>query len=295
MVDFSKLKGKIYRNHPLAKYTSWNIGGPAEYFYKPTDLDDLVQVMLAWQDEPITILGAGTNILIRENGIKGLVIYLCNSFNRVREIEDCCLHVEAGAMLRDLVQKCIEFGMEDAAFLAGIPGTVGGALKMNAGAYGDFIWNYVVAVETINRLGEIKFRKADEFVPGYRHIKGLDKDEWIVASKINFERGDTKIIKEQVENYLQKRSKSQPLDLSSCGSVFRNPEGDYAARLISISGLQGRQIGGARISEKHANFIVNCGGATSHDVEKIMQEIIEAIEKEHGITLIPEVHILGDV
>lgn len=294
MSKLSKLKGKLHSNHKLADYTSWCIGGPAEYFYKPMDLDDLVLLMEGWQQGPMTILGAGTNVLVRESGVKGLVVYLRNSLKETYEIDEFNLRVESGAMLRDLVKKCIELGMVDAAFLAGIPGTVGGALKMNAGAYGSFIWNHVVAIETINKFGEVKRRRADEFVVSYRQIDGLGKDEIIIAAQLNFDRGDVFVIKQQVEEYLQRRKKSQPLEFPSCGSVFRNPPGDYAARLIGTSNLQGRQIGGAKISEKHANFIINCGGAKSYDVENLMQEIMETVEKVHGVILTPEVHILGD-
>ncbi|EKE00669.1 MAG: UDP-N-acetylenolpyruvoylglucosamine reductase [uncultured bacterium] len=290
----SNLRGKLKQNHVLAEHTSWKIGGPAEYFYEPANLEDLKLFLQGWKEKSITVFGAATNVLIRDGGIKGLVIYLRSCLNELSELDGFTLRVEAGVGLSSLVQKCVHLGMIDAVFLAGIPGTVGGALAMNAGAYGDYIWNHVVAVETVNRSGEIKLRQAQEFTAGYRQVAGLAKDEWFVAAQLNFARGDRQEMERQIREQLQKRKNSQPLDFPSCGSVFRNPQGDYAARLIEACGLKGKQIGGARVSEKHANFIVNCGGATAADVEALMQEIMVAVKKDHNIDLIAEVRILGE-
>lgn len=291
--NFSNYRGTLQRNCSLARYTSWKIGGPAQYLYHPQGLSDLIIFLQGWQQQPIVILGAGTNVLIKDAGIPGLVIYLHNCLNGINQLDQGVLRVEAGVGLMSLVQECIALGMIDAAFMAGIPGTVGGALAMNAGAYGDCIWNHVSSVETINRFGEIKLRSAKEFVVSYRKVIGLSAGEWFIAAHLFFSRGEVQAVKQQVNTYLQKRRDSQPLELPNCGSVFRNPEGNYAARLIEMSGLKGRQIGGARISEKHANFIVNCGGATAADVEALMQEIITVVARMHGVELIPEVQMLG--
>jgi len=289
-----KLRGKLYQNHLLAEYTFWKIGGAAEYFYEPVDLEDLKLLLQSWHEGPITILGAATNVLIRDKGIKGLVIYLRNCLNESNELDNSTLRAEAGVGLARLLQKCMSLGMTGAAFMAGIPGTVGGALAMNAGAYGDCIWKHVVAVETINRFGEIKLRPAEEFIANYRQVIGLGAEEWFVRAQLVFVRGDVQEMQCQVSEHLQKRKSSQPLDLPSCGSVFRNPPGDYAARLIEVVGLKGRQIGGAKISEKHANFIVNCGKALASDVEALMREIMLTVNRVHKIDLIPEIHILGE-
>lgn len=288
------MKNKLHHNHSLAKYTSWKIGGPAEHFYQPVDLEDLALSLQTWQKDPITILGAATNVLIRDSGIKGLVIYLRNSLNNCQILDNLNLRVEAGVSIATLIKKCIDLGITDAAFMAGIPGTVGGALKMNAGAYGDSIWNYIQAVETINRQGEIKLRSANEFKIGYRKIDGLENNEWFVAAHLVFNRSTKEKAKQQVSAYLKKRENSQPLNLPSCGSVFRNPVGGYAARLIEKCGLKGKRIGGAQISEKHANFIVNLHHATAADVELLIQDIITTVQKSTGIKLFPEVHILGE-
>lgn len=291
---FPKLRGNLRQNHLLAEYTSWKIGGVAEYFYEPADLEDLRLLLQRWHEGPITVLGAATNVLIRDNGIEGLVIYLRNCLNELNELDDFTLRVEAGVGLARLLQKCMSLGMCDAAFMAGVPGTVGGALAMNAGAYGDYIWKHVIAVETINRRGEIKLRPAEEFTANYRLVVGLGTEEWFVAAQLFFARGDMQEMQHQISEHLQKRKSSQPLDLPSCGSVFRNPPGDYAARLIEAAGLKGRQIGGAKVSEKHANFIVNCGKALAADVEALMQEIIFTVKQTYKVDLIPEVHILGE-
>lgn len=288
------LCGKLQKNHPLAEYTSWKIGGSAEYFYEPADLNDLRLFLQSWQGRPIVMLGAATNVLIRDAGIKGLVVYLHNHLHKVDELNVFTLRVEAGVGLASLVQKCVHLGMIDASFMAGIPGTVGGALAMNAGAYGDCIWNHVVAVETINRLGEIKLRSAKEFTAGYRQVIGLAEEEWFVAAQLIFIHGDKQKMEERIREQLQKRRNSQPLDLPSCGSVFRNPRGDYAARLIEESGLKGKEIGGAKVSEKHANFIVNYAGAKAADVETLMQEIMVTVKQAHNVDLVPEVRILGE-
>lgn len=290
---FNKIHGELHENHPLANYTSWKIGGPAEYFYHPTDLQDLAVFLRHWKKEPITLLGGATNVLIRDHGVKGLVIYLRGSLNELKQIDAFNIRAEAGVSCSRLVQQCVHLDLIDAAFLAGIPGTIGGALAMNAGAYGDVIWNHVTAVETINRKGQIKLRPVTEFQPEYRQVKGLAINEWFAAGYFKFNRGKEQETDIKVRDILQRRQASQPLDLPSCGSVFRNPPGDYAARLIESSNLKGMQIGGAKISDKHANFIVNEGEAKASDVEKLIAIIMETVEQKHGIKLVPEVHVLG--
>jgi len=292
--DFTKLKGILKRDRPLKDLTSWKIGGKAEYFYSPRDKEDFAEVLKEFKNMPVTVLGAATNVLIRDSGINGLVIYLRDSLKDIEKIGDN-VRVEAGVRLSGLVRKLAGLGMVDASFMAGIPGTLGGALKMNAGAYGDSIWNYVKSVELIDRSGKIKTKEAKEFVFSYRKIEGLNQDEWFLGALLNFNRGDIKEAEEKVKSYLEKRSNAQPLDLPNCGSVFRNPKNDYAARLIEECGFKGNGIGGAKVSEKHANFIVNFNNASAGDVEELIEKIVVEVEKTSGIKLIPEVEILGGV
>lgn len=291
------MRGKLFQNHPLASYTSWNIGGQVDYFYQPADLQDLQLFLQKSPALPITILGAGTNVLIADDGLRGTVIYLRNCLNQVNILEsNLILRVEAGVSLSFLLKYCLDLGATDAIFMSGIPGTVGGALAMNAGANGGSIWQYVKAVKTINQYGQLTTKTASEFIAKYRQINGLKPNEWFVAAQLNFNTTkDQDIIKQAKQNsikYLQKRKDTQPLELPNCGSVFRNPPGDYAARLIEASGLKGKQIGGAQVSTKHANFIVNQGGATAGNVLQLIQGIMLKVKQDHNIELIPEVRII---
>lgn len=302
------MRGKLLQNHSLAKYTSWKIGGAADYFYQPADLQDLQVFLQKTPTLPLTILGAGTNVLISDDGLRGTVIYLRNCLKQIGlDLADCAaprqalseqitLRVEAGVGLSLLLKHCIDLGAIDAIFMSGIPGTVGGALAMNAGANGGSIWQYIKAVEVINQYGQIVTKDVKEFNASYRHIDGLENNTWFVAAYLNFNttKDQNKIgqAKQTIINYLQKRKDTQPLDLPNCGSVFRNPPNDYAARLIEASGFKGRQIGGAQISPKHANFIVNQGDAIACDVLQLMQGVMIKVKQDHNIELIPEVRII---
>lgn len=288
----SKIRGQIKYNHNLAKHNSWRIGGPARIFYQPADLDDLKTYLQNLpKNERIVWLGSGTNVLINSNGIDANVIYLKNRLTQLQHLDNGIIRVEAGTSCTRLVQNCIHRGMIDAAFLAGIPGTVGGAIAMNAGAYGDNIWNHVISVETIDRNGKIKIRQAKEFKANYREINGLDiNNEWFIAANLALQIKDPIAAKNRVTELLAKRKATQPLNEFTCGSVFRNPANNYAAKLIEDCGLKGFKIGAARVSEKHANFIVNEGNATSDDVQELMQKITNEVKKKYGIKLLSEVH-----
>lgn len=292
IISKNLLKSNIYFNHSLARYTSWKIGGPAEYFYQPKDIDDLKILLQNWQSKNITILGAGTNVLIDDKGITGLVIYLHNGLNKLQVINSNIIRIEAGLSLSHVVNKCAILGITDLSAFAGIPGTIGGALKMNAGAYQNHFWQYINSVETINRNGIIKVRSIDEFRINYRKIEGLDIDEWFIAANINLVNVNSDLVLKKIKHYLNKRKLSQPLNSKNCGSVFKNPTNNYAAKLIENAGLKNKQIGDAIVSEKHANFIINKGKATSNDVKILMQEIVTTVYKLYEIQLIPEVQIL---
>jgi len=285
---------KIEKNHKLAPYTSWKIGGVVDRFYIPRNLDDLQKFLQGLsENESVTWLGAATNVLIRDGGIRGTVIYVKGKLNHIENLENGALRVEAGVGCSRLVRYALNLG-KDAAFLAGIPGTIGGALAMNAGAFGDQIWNHVVSVELIDRKGQITIRPAKDFIANYRHVSGIGEDEWIVAGFLKFADKEPDYIKERIKQLLHKRAEKHPLQEPSCGSVFRNPLNDFAARLIEVSGLKGKRIGGAQVSAKHANFIINENNAKASDVEALIQYIIEQVEKKTGVRLVPEVHIVGE-
>ncbi|RLA21503.1 MAG: UDP-N-acetylenolpyruvoylglucosamine reductase, partial [Gammaproteobacteria bacterium] len=258
------------------------------------DRDDLLHFLKSLPaNEAVYWIGLGSNLLVRDGGIRGTVIYTRGRLNELYLREDGRLYVEAGVACAHVARFCSENGLTGAEFLAGIPGTMGGALAMNAGAFGGETWAAVESVDMTNSHGEVIFRKRKEFDVGYRQVN-CAKDEWFLSAVLNFSAGDGAESRARVKELLAHRAATQPTKQPSCGSVFRNPEGDYAARLIESCGLKGRVIGGALVSEKHANFIVNSGDATADDIERLIVLVKEIVEKETGIQLHPEVCIVGE-
>ncbi|MFW0078978.1 MAG: UDP-N-acetylmuramate dehydrogenase [Coxiella endosymbiont of Haemaphysalis qinghaiensis] len=296
---FNNVRGDLIYNHNLARYTSWRVGGNAERFYRPADLADLQNFLAQLPpDEPLTCLGLGSNVLIRDGGIKGTVILTLNRLNKIsffKEKKDkrLMIRAESGVTCSKLAKFCAEQGLEESAFFAGIPGTIGGALVMNAGAFGGEIWRHVVHVKTVDHGGVLHKRRLDEFEINYREIYGLN-NQFFVAGYFYFNQGDAIKAKKAISMLLKKRGSFQPIGAFSCGSVFRNPFGDYAARLIESAGLKGTRIGNAEISEKHANFILNKGKANASDIEHLIQYIAQRVYDTHGIQLMKEIHILGN-
>lgn len=290
----SSLRGKLEKQVSLAKFTSWKVGGAAELLYQPEDLIDLQNFLKSLDSSiPITWLGRGTNVLVRDGGVRGAVIVMQGCVNELKKIENNLIRAELGVSCAKLARFSAEYDLVGAEFLAGIPGTVGGALAMNSGAYGSEIWNYVLEVETIDRSGALRNRNPKEFEIAYRTVKGLN-EEWFTAATFKFESGDGQQAKGKIRALLDQRNASQPIGNKSCGSVFRNPENDFAARLIESCNLKGKTIGGAQISTKHANFIINIGDATAKDIETLITNVHKTIEKECGVSLIPEVRIIGE-
>lgn len=288
-----QLRGELRLYEPLARYTSWRVGGPAQRFYKPADLDDLslyLQDMPA--DEPLFWLGLGSNLLVRDGGIPGTVIATHNALRGLSLIGPRTLRVEAGVPCAKAARFSARHGLAGAEFLAGIPGTMGGALAMNAGAWGGETWQRVAAVETIDHSGRCRLRQASEFEIGYRYCRG-PAGEWFVATRLVLEPGEAARALALIREFLEQRNLSQPTRVASCGSVFRNPPGDYAARLIDTAGLKGQRCGGAQVSDKHANFIINTGTATAADLEALIQRIQQRVYEVHGIELEPEVRLVG--
>jgi UDP-N-acetylmuramate dehydrogenase len=288
------LKGRLLLNEPLARYTSWRVGGPADRLYIPTDKADLCHFIRSLpQDEPVFWMGLGSNLLVRDKGIRGTVINTKSSCKEMRLLEDDSVYVEIGVPCPHVARFCAEQGLIGAEFLAGIPGTMGGALKMNAGAFGGETWNIVKAVETISRQGETAWKLPEQFVVSYRSVKSRET-EWFVAAKLQLKRGDAQASAKKIKTLLDKRTQTQPTNQPSCGSVFKNPDGDFAARLIEQMGLKGYCIGGACVSEKHANFIVNTGNATAAEIETLYHYVQRRVKEIYGITLKTEVCVVGD-
>ncbi len=288
------LRGQLFLNEPLADYTSWHVGGIAERLYKPADLSDLsLFLSMLPADEPITWLGLGSNVLIRDGGIQGTVILTLGALVELNISPENIIRAEAGVTCAKLAKFCAKEQFAKGAFFAGIPGTVGGALAMNAGAFGGETWEYVTAVETIDKKGCIRKRSLEDFQVGYRELKHA-LDEWFVAGYFCFPQGDTEEAQQAIKALLKKRSETQPIGTFSCGSVFRNPPGDYAARLIESCGLKGKKIGGACVSLKHANFIINSEKATAADIEQLIQLVQETVQAQTGVLLVRECHLMGN-
>lgn len=295
MISSEILDQSILYRASLSRYTTWRVGGPAEVLYLPENLSDLSRFLFALNsDTPLTWIGLGSNVLIRDAGISGVVIVTQGGLQDMHLTESGLLRAEAGVATAKLSRFAARQGLTGIEFMAGIPGTVGGALTMNAGCYGGETWGYVQCVETIDRTGKIHLRKREEFTVSYRSVK-LPENEWFVAGYFALTSGDSKTSLEKIKTLLAQRNAAQPTSLPNCGSVFRNPEGNFAARLIEQCGLKNKRIGGAAVSEKHANFIVNDQSASAADIEQLIHHVQETVSSHCGITLIPEVRILGEL
>ena len=293
-VEMAALRGNLLLDEPMAKHTSWRIGGPADRYYQPADIDDLALFLEQLpENEPVYWLGLGSNLLVRDSGIRGTVIATSGVVNGLEQMDEKTVRAEAGVACAKVARFCARAGLSGAEFLAGIPGTMGGALAMNAGAFGGETWDVVVAVETLDRQGRRHLRKPEEFEVGYRHVSG-PKDEWFVAAQLQLEKkGQPEELQAKIKSLLAKRGSSQPTSLPNAGSVFRNPEGDYAARLIEACGLKGECEGAACVSDKHANFIINTGEAKASDVEALIERVAQVVKEKCGVALQREVHIMG--
>ena len=333
------LRGTLHHDVDMRRHTSWRAGGRVERMYQPADLDDLTMFLRALPaDEPLLAVGLGSNLLVRDGGLRGTVLLLHGALGELRmepdgmispqgggrgckatEVAITTLYAQAGVPGAKLARFAALHNLGGAEFFAGIPGTVGGMLAMNAGCYGSEIWDVVARVQVLSRTGELCERTAADYEIAYRHVALKEKgegerekgntepkvlplppslfpltQEFFVSAWFKFSAGDGEIAREEIKALLAKRIASQPLNLPNAGSVFRNPPGDYAARLIESCGLKGRQVGGAQVSEKHANFIVNMGGATATDIENLINEVQAKVERQTGVRLQCEVRIIGD-
>lgn len=288
------VRGHLSENEPMSAHTSWAVGGPARRFFAPADMDDLAAFLAMLEpDEPLFWLGLGSNLLVRDGGIDATVIYTAGLLNALEQTGANSIRAEAGVSCARTARFCGRCGLTGGEFLAGIPGTMGGALAMNAGAFGGETWGLVDFVEVIGRNGERRVREQSNFKVGYRSVQG-PADEWFVAAHLRLEPGDSEQATRTVRELLARRAATQPTGERSCGSVFRNPDNDFAARLIEASGLKGLQLGGARVSDKHANFIINTGGATAADLEALIRQVQDTVEAHQGVRLQTEVRIVGE-
>jgi UDP-N-acetylmuramate dehydrogenase len=285
---------RVRRDEPMAKHTSWHVGGPADVFFTPRDREDLAAFLRALPaDLPLTWIGLGSNLLVRDGGIRGVVICTHGAFTRLERLSASRVHCDAGVPCIRLARQCVNWGLGQADFFIGIPGSFGGALAMNAGAHGGETWRFVHGVETIDRAGRIRQRAATEFKVGYRHVEFPADGEWFLSAELQLgPRAPEEATR--MRELTERRKETQPLGAWSCGSVFKNPSGDHAARLIEATGLKGRHHGGAVVSEKHANFIINEGKASARDIEELILHVQESVRRAHGVLLEPEVRIIGE-
>ncbi len=294
-IAFKGLRGELLLRYPLARYTSWRVGGQADRVYRPVDLADLQHFIQQLPlDEPLTFLGLGSNILVRDGGIAGTVVMPLQRLRTLTRMDQHIIRAEAGVTCAQLAKACIEQGFKAGAFFAGIPGTVGGALAMNAGAFGEETWGHVDQVEIMDRSGRVVQQPISAFKVGYRQVCPLDNiAPLFIAGYFRYRSGDPVEAQAHIRQLLKSRHDQQPIGSYSCGSVFRNPPGDYAARLIEAAGLKGKRMGGAMVAEKHANFILNTGHASAWDIEQLIEQVSQAVYTHSGVPLIKEVHILG--
>jgi UDP-N-acetylmuramate dehydrogenase len=285
---------RVKRNEPMSRHTSWHVGGPADVYFSPRDRADLLEFLATLPEgTPLFWLGLGSNLLVRDGGIRGVVIDTQSGLTRLERVNDTTLTCEAGVPCARLARQCIKWGLGPAEFLAGIPGTLGGALAMNAGAFGGETWPRVRSVDVCDARGVDRRRDAREYSYGYRHIVPPAPGEFFLAATLEFEYRPG-LTDEAMRELLAKRKETQPIGEWSCGSTFTNPKGDHAARLIEAAGLKGFRIGDIMVSPKHANFLVNVEAATAADVEKLVAHIQSVVLEKFGVSLTPEFRTVGE-
>lgn len=288
------LRGVLRAHEPLSRHTSWRVGGPADRWYEPADLDDLAAFIASLPPaEPVTMIGLGSNLLVRDGGVRGTVIGLSQRLASLKLMNPTLVRAEAGVASAKLARFSVNHGLNGAEFLAGVPGTIGGALAMNAGCHGSETWEIVAAVETLDRHGRLHARTPGEYAIAYRSVSG-PADECFVAAHFRLRTDSADAGRERIRALLARRGATQPTQLPNAGSVFRNPPGDFAARLIESAGLKDAREGGACVSTLHANFIINTGTASATDIETLIARVREQVRAVHGITLAVEVRVIGE-
>ena len=301
------LRGRFMHNESMKKHVSWRAGGVAQRVYIPADLEDLCWLVRSLPaQEPIHLFGLGSNLLVRDGGLSGVSILLHGVLKKIalesrvegvpaRSADTPLVYAEAGVASPKLARFCANHDLVGGEFWAGIPGTVGGALAMNAGCYGHETWEKVAQVVTLNRQGQLNERRPEDYVTGYRHVALRQvKEEWFIGAWFRLPKGDGVASRATIKALLQKRIATQPLQQPNAGSVFRNPPGDFAARLIESCGLKGYRIGDAQVSPKHANFIVNLNNASAADIERLIEYVETTVEARTNVRLLREVRIMGE-
>ena len=292
-MNFSEFEGRVRFDEPMTRHTSWHAGGPADVFFTPRDAMDLSAFLSRLpQDTAVLWVGLGSNLLVRDGGLRGVVVSTHGGLQGLSRVNDTQVQAEAGVPCARIARQCVKWGLGPAEFFAGIPGTLGGALAMNAGAFGGETWKHVVEVQVMDGRGRVHTRARSEYQTGYRQARGPEGESFI-AARLQFEsRPDADL--DVIRDLLVKRKQTQPIGEWSCGSVFTNPAGDHAARLIEAAGLKGLRIGDASVSTKHANFIINHGAARAADLEAVILHVQKIVLERFAVRLTPEVRIVGE-
>lgn len=285
--------GKLLHDELMSKHTTWRVGGPADVYHAPRCRAELLEFFRGLDaSTPVYWVGFGSNLLVRDGGIRGVVIATSQALSELRNLGAGIIEAEAGVACTVMARQCSRWQLGPAEFFAGIPGSIGGALRMNAGAFGGETWNSVIEVDVLDRHGVVHTRPRDAYEVGYRQVQ-KQADEWFLAARMQFTE-NYQVAEARMRTLIAERKASQPLGLPSCGSVFKNPPGDHAARLIETAGLKEARVGGAQVSPKHANFIINTGGATAADIEALIRKVQSTVESRHGVRLETEVQIIGE-
>ncbi|MGI6229793.1 MAG: UDP-N-acetylmuramate dehydrogenase [Tractidigestivibacter sp.] len=284
----------VLENEPMSEHTTFKIGGPADLFVIPEDPDEVHDTIEACQEAavPYFVLGRGSDLLVSDDGYRGVIVAVADGLTGV-EVEDDEMSCQSGVNLREASEMACELGLTGLEFACGIPGSIGGACFMNAGAYDGCMADVLKSVRVLKKDGRQDTLDVDELDPGYRHSRIADEGMVVLSATFKLHHGDSEKIRARMDELTRRREEKQPLELPSAGSTFKRPEGHFAGKLITDAGLQGYQVGGAAVSKKHAGFVVNLGGATASDVHAVIEHVQDEVERQFGVRLEPEVRFLG--
>ena len=285
---------QIRKEEPLSRHTTFRVGGPAEYFIMPSiaQVPEVVALCSAYE-LPLTVIGNGSNLLVSDAGLRGVVMELGKAASGIQLLDGEDLAVEAGTLLSETANFAAKHGLSGMEFAAGIPGSLGGAVVMNAGAYGGEMKDILSGVRVLTKAGEIKVRAANELDLSYRHSRMMEEEDVVLEARLNLTPGSEVAIRAQMDELRKKRVEKQPLEYPSAGSTFKRPQGHFAGKLIEEAGLRGFQVGDAQVSEKHCGFVINRGAATAAQILELMQRVQERVKENSGVDLEPEVRLLG--
>ena len=286
---------QILKDEPMGKHTTFRAGGKADYLVMPSNEEQVRDLVLLLKKEnvPYYVMGNGSNLLVRDQGFKGVIIQIARKMNQIR-VEGETIYAQAGALLSKIAAQALGEGLTGFEFASGIPGTLGGAVMMNAGAYGGEMKQVIVNACVLTSAGEIAVIPADLMELGYRTSVFAKNQDIILSAQLKLEYGNEAVIREYMDKLKEQRVSKQPLEYPSAGSTFKRPEGYFAGKLIQDAGLRGFQVGGAQVSEKHCGFVINKDHATATDILSLMEQVSDKVEAEFGVRLEPEVKIIGE-